>query len=191
MSWALIGIGNPGPRYDGTRHNVGFDFIDAIALLTGAPRFKKKLRLHSYASEVVLSGGVELLLLKPLTYVNNTGEILPALKKKGINASSLIIAVDNIELPPGVVRLKKGAKGSTHNGLRSIVRYSSSPDFYTLYIGVGAPRPGEELIAHVLGRPRPEDRILIKKRIEEAALCLTEKPLEDFTALQNTLNARH
>jgi len=156
-TFLLAGLGNPGPAYAETRHNVGFLCLEGIAE-------KERLRLKrpflaDYALSVFYYGVKRVVLVKPLTYMNKSGIILPYLMKKyGVAADHLIVAVDNMDLPPGQCRLKLKGSSAGHNGLKSLIAHLGTSDFLRLYIGVG--RPGEKVsvVDHVLGVPEGEER---------------------------------
>lgn len=145
----VVGLGNPGHRYEKTRHNAGFLFIDAIAT-----HYQIKL-IHKPFSSVTLGEGrvmdSTLHLIKPETFMNNSGRVLPKLmQKNGIELQNLLVIVDNMDLPLGALRLKKGGSSAGHNGLKSIFSFVGN-DFYRLYVGVGKPDTTQkDVISHVL-----------------------------------------
>ena len=154
----LAGLGNPGAAYAETRHNVGFLCVEAAAEKEGVS-FKKPF-LADYQKAVFVVGDTRVILVKPLTYMNRSGLVLPALLKQyGVVTDKLIVAVDNMDLSPGRVRLKPRGSSAGHNGLKSIIEVLGTSEFHRLYIGVGRPASGVSVIDHVLGRPDGEERI--------------------------------
>ncbi len=108
-------------------------------------------------------------LVKPLTYMNRSGEILPALMKKSrTEMSGLIVITDNMDLPPGKIRMKFGGSSAGHNGLKSIMAHTDSSDFYRLYIGVGRPEKGHSVVDHVLGDFSQDHRALMEEAVRKA-----------------------
>lgn len=171
----IVGLGNPGKEYNQTRHNVGFDIIDRLAVRLGVS-FKRKRIPHTYEiAEATLSkedGGKRLVLIKPLTFMNNSGSILPYLMKRhNVTPEETLFIVDNMDLDPGICRFK--LKGSTagHNGLKSVRQHIKTDTYMRLYIGVGHPRgTGEnKVIKHVLSRPSKDDQILFAQSFDKAS----------------------
>jgi PTH1 family peptidyl-tRNA hydrolase len=117
----VVGLGNPGPRFDGTRHNVGFAVVEAVAERLQL-RFRKPLFARYRATRIERrSDG--LALAEPLTYMNNSGQVFPSLLRRyRVTSEGLLVVCDNLDLPPGRVRLKRGGGSAGHNGLSSIVK---------------------------------------------------------------------
>ncbi|NNM67068.1 MAG: aminoacyl-tRNA hydrolase, partial [Spirochaetales bacterium] len=114
-----------------------------------------------------------LVLVQPLTYVNRTGEVLPALLKRfNVSVENLLVVVDQLDLAPGMVRVKPRGGHAGHNGLKSIEENLKSQNYRRLWVGVGRPRSGAEQIAHVLGRPEPDDFVRIQSEITRASELL-------------------
>ena len=135
----IIGLGNPGSKYRETRHNAGFAVIDNLAsksgLYLGKPFFKKYL-----IGRLKTDSGI-IYLVKPLTFMNRSGMILNEIfRKTGASASEMILVCDNMDLKPGMIRLKTRGSSAGHNGIKSVIDNIGSEDFKRLYIGVGRPR---------------------------------------------------
>ncbi|MEM9727508.1 MAG: aminoacyl-tRNA hydrolase [Myxococcota bacterium] len=141
MSTHLIaGLGNPGPKYQGNRHNVGFMAVDALADRWAAPGFRDKFKGVFTKASV---GGHEVVLLKPMTYMNLSGESVQAAMRFFRVPLDLVMAVhDELDLPFGVARLKVGGGTAGHNGLRSMVAHAGGPDFHRCRVGIGRPEKG-------------------------------------------------
>jgi len=142
---AIIGLGNLGSQYAYTRHNIGFRIIDALAekyagIWQSQPKFEKS---------TVTIDGEAILLIKPQTYMNNSGEVIPYLKKQGIKAENILVVHDELEKPFGKVSTKQGGSARGHNGLKSIIEYIG-PDFYRARIGIGRPENREDVPRYVL-----------------------------------------
>lgn len=143
----VFGIGNPGPEYTGTRHNLGFMVLDAIAAQARTD-WRPVKGLHADGARVRL-GPLELLLLKPLTYVNRCGPVLAAARRGlGLDLERVLVVVDDLHLPLGRLRLRGHGSDGGHNGLRSIQAHLQSVDFPRLRIGIGDPGgvPAEQYV---------------------------------------------
>ena len=145
---ALVGLGNPGPEYAATRHNVGFLVADAFARRHGGARFARGPSLESTTVRV---GGSEVLVVKPRTFMNRSGEAVRRLvEDHGVRGEDLLVAHDELDLDLGVVRLKVGGGHGGHNGLRSILEDGSAGDFVRIRLGIRRPDPAVDAAAWVL-----------------------------------------
>jgi peptidyl-tRNA hydrolase, PTH1 family len=168
--FVLVGLGNPGTAYARTRHNVGFDFVDQLARIMSL-RWRSPL-----FRPAVIARSPALVLVKPRTYMNRSGAILPHLVSRfRCTVESLCVVVDNMDLPPGEIRMKRRGGSSGHNGLKSISNAIGSDDFSRIYIGIGRPSSGESTVDHVLGVFDPEDRNRIDAAIERVAPVFLEE----------------
>ncbi|HLK57269.1 MAG TPA: aminoacyl-tRNA hydrolase [Chthonomonadaceae bacterium] len=162
----IVGLGNPGPEYAGTRHNVGFEVIDLLAkrhrILTAKRDFKSVLGDGQI-------GGERVLLVRPMTYMNLSGEALAAIAQYyHVGCEDILVILDDVALPPGKIRLRfKGSAGG-HNGMANIIKLLHTQEIPRIRIGVGAPPPGN-LIGHVLARFRKEELPLMREAYERAA----------------------
>ncbi|MEK6591577.1 MAG: aminoacyl-tRNA hydrolase [Pseudomonadota bacterium] len=157
----VVGLGNPGKKYAGTRHNAGFWFVERLAAATGA-RFSADRKFHGDVAKLATDGG-EIWLLQPATFMNGSGQAVGALAGfYKIAASDILVAHDELDLAPGVARLKFGGGVSGHNGLRDIRAQLGTADFWRLRIGIGHPREStateQEVVDYVLHAPRTEER---------------------------------
>lgn len=143
---AIIGLGNPEPRFMRTRHNIGFHIIDALAEAHGAS-WKQR---GNYEEAVVDINNSRILLIKPLTYMNNSGDVVPALKKSGISVAETLVLHDELELPFGRLALKVGGSAKGHNGLKSLIQAWGSDAFGRLRFGIGRPEQKEQVPTYVL-----------------------------------------
>jgi len=166
----IVGLGNPGAEYERTRHNAGFWFVEAIARKAGAS-FGAERKFHGETARL-RSGGRELWLLKPGTYMNRSGQAVVALALYyKILPDQILVAHDEVDLPPGTVKLKRGGGTAGHNGLRDIQAKLSTPDFWRLRIGVGHPRTlalTQEVADFVLHPPGREHEAAIDESIDRA-----------------------
>lgn len=171
IEYVIAGLGNPGMEYDGTRHNAGFAVIDALAKELGED--VNRLKFKGKTAEVTV-GGVRCLLLKPTTYMNNSGEsIVQALEFYKIPVENLIVVCDDISLDPGKLRIRRKGSHGGHNGLRSICELTGSDSYPRIKIGVGQkPHPDYDLAKWVLGKFGKEDSEKMKASAENAAECI-------------------
>ncbi len=183
---ALVGLGNPGPEYDNTRHNAGFWFVDRVARDAGASwRHEAKLSASACRARV---GGVELWLVKPSTFMNASGTAVGALcRYYRLTPAQVLVAHDELDLAPGIARLKKGGGAGGHNGLTDIIARIGT-DFWRLRIGIGRPPPRRDLIPYVLGRPSQAE----SEAIETSLACgLDVLPLIAQGETQRAMNILH
>ena len=155
----VFGLGNPGAKYEHTRHNAGFETVERIAALKGIKLRKRCFRLYRKAVSD------SLVLIQPLTYMNSSGDIAPECVK---GDDTVVVIVDQMDLPPGKIRIKRGGSSAGHNGLKSMIAAIGS-DFIRVYIGIGRPSEGVSVIDHVLSRYNDEDRKLVDEAEERAA----------------------
>jgi PTH1 family peptidyl-tRNA hydrolase len=166
---ALVGIGNPGPEYEGTRHNLGFLVIEALGRIL---RVRLDRREHGSLVGVAQAGGEQIFLLKPQTYVNLSGQAVRSLVKRGLTPGDLMVIVDDLSLPIGSIRVRPGGSDGGHKGLRSVAEALSGTGFARLRIGIGAPPPGMDAADYVLEPPPADEWKLLAAAIEESARAL-------------------
>ncbi|MBR1634503.1 MAG: aminoacyl-tRNA hydrolase [Lachnospiraceae bacterium] len=164
----IAGLGNPGLRYRKTRHNAGFEVIDLLAKEYRIP-VKKKDRQSLFGTGTI--NGVKVTLVKPQTYMNNSGESVAAWARyyHCDVESELIVISDDVSLEPGMLRIRKKGSAGGQNGLKSIIKCLGTENFPRLRVGIGQPEPGDDMIAHVLGRMRREDRMRFEDAVRHAA----------------------
>ena len=163
----VVGLQNPGPKYRGTRHNVGAMCVDELARRSGA-RLENRVRETELAETEI--GDALAVIAKPITFVNDSGKsVRQILRKFNATPHSLLMVVDDMDLTIGRLRLRAGGSAGGHNGLKSVRQITGSDDFPRLRIGVGRPPTGSDPIQHVLGRFRPDERDQIEAGISRAA----------------------
>ncbi|MCH8479700.1 MAG: aminoacyl-tRNA hydrolase [Wenzhouxiangella sp.] len=171
--WLIAGLGNPGAKYDRTRHNAGFWLLDALDRRQPL-NLKPNRKLHGAVSKEVLAGA-DCVFLKPDTFMNNSGQaIRAATDYYQIAPEHVVIAYDDLDLPPGVVRLKQGGGHGGHNGLRSTFQHLGSQGFWRLRIGIGHPGLKEAVTPWVLSRANAADAQAILASIDRAVAILPE-----------------
>ena len=185
----LVGLGNPDPRDATTRHNAGFWFADAVASRWGGS-FRSQSNFFGEVADCQVDGQ-RLRLLKPMTYMNNSGRSVAALANFfKLESDEILIAHDEIDLPPGTVRLKRGGGHGGHNGLRDILPHLGSADFARLRIGVGHPGDKKAVVGYVL-KPAPANE---QREIDAAvAVALDHFPdiaAGEFAAVMNSLHTK-
>ena len=163
----IVGLGNPGREYESTRHNVGFLWVDELARLQNLG-FRSEAKFHGLTARGQLHGH-EVLLLKPQTFMNVSGRSVGALVQfYKIPPEEMLVVHDELDLPPGVARLKIGGGHGGHNGLKDIIAHLGSRDFWRLRIGIGHPGDRSEVSNYVLNDPRREERELIDEAMQKA-----------------------
>jgi PTH1 family peptidyl-tRNA hydrolase len=184
---AVVGLGNPGPEHERTRHNAGFWFVDRLAAEAGAG-FRVEPRFRGWLARVRRAQR-ELLLLKPSTYMNASGEAVQALAAfYKLTPGELLVVHDELDLPPGTARLKRGGGHGGHNGLRSLHQHLGA-DYLRLRIGIGHPGHKDRVLAYVLGRPSAVEQQAIEQalaRATEALDCLLGQGWDKATQLLHT-----
>lgn len=171
IEYIIAGLGNPGLEYENTRHNAGFMVLDELARQLSENI--DRLRFKGKTADVNV-GGTRCLLLKPTTYMNNSGEaVVQALEFYKLDVTRLIVVCDDISLEPGKLRIRRKGSHGGHNGLRSICELTGSDDFQRIKIGVGKkPHPDYDLAKWVLGKFGKEDAEKMKESAENACECI-------------------
>jgi peptidyl-tRNA hydrolase, PTH1 family len=182
-SFVIVGLGNPGPAYSRTRHNVGADLVERLA---GGDLKRNRGQMRVLETEIE---NEPVVLAIPTTYMNDSGRPIARLvKKEGVPANKLLIVQDELDFPPGKVRFKDGGGTAGHNGLRSIEAALRSRDFLRLRIGVGKPPSKQEGADHVLSKMTPDDRALIDSSIERGLDAVRVLVRDGLDAAQNFLH---
>ncbi|MBY6205435.1 aminoacyl-tRNA hydrolase [Halomonas denitrificans] len=165
--WLIAGLGNPGSKYDRTRHNAGFWFLDAVLRRFGG-ELRREKKLLGRALKTSLDGR-DVVLLAPETFMNESGQsIRAATDFYRIDPGRVLVAHDELDLPPGTARLKQGGGHGGHNGLRSSFRHLGTPEFWRLRIGIGHPGTAEQVTPWVLSRAPADDERSIEASIDKA-----------------------
>jgi len=166
----IVGLGNYGAEYEATRHNAGYWLVDAIARREGA-RFSSERKFHGDVARLRL-GGHDVWLLKPTTYMNRSGNAVVALALfYKILPTDILVAHDELDLPPGAVKLKRGGGTAGHNGLKDTQARLTTADFWRLRIGIGHPRElqlEQDVADFVLHPPRRDEQPLIDDAVDRA-----------------------
>ena len=168
VSWLVVGLGNVGDKYEGTRHNVGFEVADELGRRGNFPIQKLKHKALTQAAQIA---GVRVLVMKPVTYMNLSGEAVgDAARFYKIPADHVLVICDDVSLPLGKLRVRKSGSAGGHNGLKSIIQHLGSDQFPRLKVGVGGkPDPDYDLADWVLGKFRGPDRKVMDEAVKRAA----------------------
>lgn len=169
-SWLVVGLGNPGPRYEATRHNVGFVVVDRFASRGDAGPWRQAC--GSLVAEA-RCGDDGVLLAKPQTFMNRSGVALRALAERtGLAPDHVLVVHDDLDLPFGRLRVRIGGGAGGHNGIRSAVEELGTGDFLRLKVGIGRPEPGGDVVAFVLSPFTQEEQAVLPDLIGRAADAL-------------------
>jgi PTH1 family peptidyl-tRNA hydrolase len=183
---AIVGLGNPGPKYRGTRHNVGFAVADEVARRAGAP-FESS-RVEALVARWRRPGADAVLIAKPLTFMNRSGEAIGALLRYyRVAIGDLLVIVDEVQLPLGRVRARPRGSAGGHNGLRSIVAHAGE-EFARLRVGVGRGDPRRDLADHVLARFDADESAEVERVVARAADAAELFVAADIAAVMNAYN---
>ncbi|WP_374324723.1 aminoacyl-tRNA hydrolase [Azonexus sp.] len=184
----VVGLGNPGPEYEATRHNVGFWFVDRLAeslRVSLAPQAK-------FFGKAARAG--ELWLLQPSTYMNRSGQAVAALANfYKISPAEILVIHDELDLPPGGIRLKQGGGNGGHNGLKDIQARLGTPDFWRLRLGIGHPRTlnlAQQVVDFVLHPPRKEEAPDIEHALQRSLLAWPRIAAGDYPGAQQQLHGK-
>lgn len=186
----IAGLGNPGRQYEKTRHNMGFDTIDE---LIDRHRIPQGGIAHKAMYGKGMIAGEKVLAVKPLTYMNLSGESL----RECVNyykldpETQMIVIYDDIDLEPGQIRIRKKGSAGGHNGIKSIIAQLGTQNFYRIKVGVGAKPKGWDLADYVLGRFSSDERIAVDKAIEEAADAVEMILKDGIEATMNHYNRKN
>lgn len=182
----VVGLGNPGKQYHGTRHNVGFAVIDALAAAPSVGAFQSRFQAQIAES---FEGDHKVLFVKPETFMNLSGRsVRQVIDFYQVPLTDLLVVCDDVNLPPGKLRIRaKGSHGG-HNGLRDIQSHLGTTDYPRLRIGVGGAEEGQ-LVGHVLSRFRPSERPVIDEAVSLAAQAVAVWIQQDIEVCMNRFNA--
>lgn len=184
----VVGLGNPGPEYDGTRHNMGYHAVRLLAEKLGLGRFRRGLR--GLASRGVVGGLGEVFLLLPTTYMNESGAaVRAAVRRRALAAEDLVVMHDDLDLPVGRVKVRLGGSSGGHRGVASIIDYLGTESFVRIKIGIGRPPAGIDPVYHVLRRPSPREAEALNRAASLAAEAARTVLLEGVAQAMNRFNA--
>ena len=180
VTWLVVGLGNPGSQYENTRHNAGFAVIDALADRGDFP--VQRLKFHALTNTATV-GGQGVLVMKPVTYMNLSGQAVgEAARFYKISPDHVLVISDDVDLPLGKLRIRKGGSAGGHNGLKSIIQHLGTDQFPRLKVGVGGkPHPDYDMADWVLGKLQGEDKKIMDDaavRAAQAVECLLSQGID-------------
>ena len=184
----IAGLGNPGSEYANTKHNVGFMFVDALADKLGIDGWKTKY--DALVAEGHM-GAEKILLMKPLTYMNESGRAIgPLLSWYKLEPQDLIVVHDDMDIPAGTVRIRRKGSAGGHNGIKSILYHVGDENFARVRIGIGRPQPGWTVVNHVLAPFSAEDAPKIREAIQYLLPAVECIVTEDVDMAMNRYNPK-
>ncbi len=182
----IVGLGNPGKPYEHTRHNIGFDVIDALAKKWDAPLTNSKFN-GMYATVHRPEGKV--LLVKPLTYMNLSGEcVRPLMDYFDIDVKDLIVIYDDLDLETGKLRLRQKGSAGGHNGIKSLIQHLGTQEFNRIRIGVSRPPAGMKVADYVLSKFSKEENIIMADAIDNSVRAIEASLSKPFLDVMNQFN---
>ncbi|KUP04218.1 peptidyl-tRNA hydrolase [Bacillus coahuilensis m2-6] len=182
----IVGLGNPGAKFDGTRHNIGFEVIDELA-----KRFNVALDQSKFKGvySIVRHEGEKFILLKPLTYMNLSGEsIRPLMDYYDIDIEDLVVIYDDLDLPVGKLRLRQKGSAGGHNGMKSTIAHLGSQQFNRIRLGVDRPPSGMTVPNYVLGKFTASEQPLVEEVVKASADACEAWLKEPFLSVMNKFN---
>ena len=188
IQWVIAGLGNPGAKYDGTRHNVGFLALDLLAQELGIT--VNRSRFKALCGEGTIDGQ-RVVLMKPQTFMNLSGESVRELSDYyKIPAENIIVIYDDISLDVGQLRIREKGSAGGHNGIKNIILHLGTEVFPRIKVGVGEKPKGWDLADYVLGRYSAEDRKIIDEAQKEAAEAVKMMVMDDVRGAMNRYNTK-
>ena len=185
----IVGLGNPGSDYEPTRHNAGFWFVDELARRCNQP-FRTESRFQSEVARCPVDGS-EVRLQKPMSFMNRSGQPVSALARFfRVPLEQILVVHDELDLPPGTIRLKKGGGHGGHNGLRDLISHLGSKEFYRLRVGIGHPGHRDQVVDYVLKKPSKEHRQQIEGAIYDALDAIGDIVNGQFERAMHVLHSR-
>ena len=186
----IVGLGNPESRYFQTRHNIGFDAVDSLALAWSLS-WQENKRFQGAIAERRTADGSKILLLKPLTYMNRSGQSVRAvIDWYKIAPGSILVIYDDMDLPVGRLRIRRSGSAGGHNGMKSIISHLGNQDFPRLRIGIGKSDGKKQTIGHVLGKFAPEEKKVMQEVLEMSVNAVDKILAEGVDKAMNNFNSK-
>jgi peptidyl-tRNA hydrolase, PTH1 family len=182
----IIGLGNPGKPYENTRHNIGFEVIDEIAKQWGAPPMQAKFngaftQVHRPEGKVIL--------LKPLTYMNLSGEsVRPLMDYFNVDVEDIIVIYDDLDLEVGRLRLRQKGSAGGHNGIKSLIQHLGTQEFNRIRVGISRPPAGMKVADYVLGKFSKEDQAVLAGAVKNSVAAVEASLSKKFLDVMNQFN---
>lgn len=186
----IVGLGNPGAQYDGTRHNIGFAVLDALAHAWQISLSENR-KFHGWFGEGMAPGARKVRLLKPTTYMNNSGQAIRAvLDWYKIPPAAVLVVYDDMDLPVGRMRLRLSGSAGGQNGMKSTIAHLGTQDFPRLRIGIGSKSNGRDAVSHVLSSFTPAEKTLIIEVLDLAVSAIETAVTQGIEKSMNLYNNR-
>lgn len=185
----IVGLGNPGKQYDNTRHNIGFEAIDALVDAYGVPS-SGKAHKAMYGKGII--GGQKVILAKPMTYMNLSGESVRELVDyyKVDPETELLVIYDDVSLEPGNIRIRKKGSAGGHNGIKSIISHLGTQNFQRIKIGVGEKPKNWDLADYVLGKFSDEDKKMLEESLKNTIKATELIVMDEIDEAMNLYNRK-
>lgn len=185
----IVGLGNPEPKYDHTRHNIGFEVVDALAIAWQMP-WQDHKRFQGWFTEGLIKGK-KVYLLKPKTYMNRSGQAVRAVVDwYKLPHSSVLAVYDDLDLPLGRLRIRQSGSAGGHNGVKSLISHLGTQEFPRLRLGIGKGEDPKDTIAHVLGRFTPAEKPVVGQSLDLAVQAIELALRRDIPAAMNRFNGQ-
>nr|WP_308216641.1 aminoacyl-tRNA hydrolase [Pseudalkalibacillus decolorationis] len=182
----IVGLGNPGSKFENTKHNVGFKVIDQLSEQLSIPLNKQKFNGLFGIGNI---DGHKICLLKPLTYMNRSGDsVIPLMNYYNVEVDNLLVIYDDLDLVPGKLRLREKGSAGGHNGMKSIIQHLGIQNFKRVRIGIGRPEGGEAVPDYVLKAFRPDQRPHIDEVVQRSTKACEEWIKSPFIQVMNKYN---
>lgn len=182
----IVGLGNPGAKYAGTRHNIGFAVIDELA---DRFHFSLNKRKFNAAFGIDFIEGTKVCLMQPLTYMNLSGEAVgPFADYFNVPADDILVIYDDLDFPPGTIRLRQKGSAGGHNGIKSIISHLGTKEFNRIRVGIGRPQDGDTVIDYVLKGFRPDEQEEIGEAVDRSAEACETWLSTPFPEVMNRYN---
>ncbi|MGH7885051.1 MAG: aminoacyl-tRNA hydrolase [Thermodesulfobacteriota bacterium] len=189
MQFLIVGLGNPGQEYKNTRHNIGFEVVDKLA-----EKFNEELTKNGYSSlytEIAYSGS-SLYLVKPKTFMNNSGRAVYEIKSfYKIPTQNMIVIYDELDIPLGNLKIKSGGGAAGHNGIRSILNSTGEADFIRIRFGIGKPKSRDKTVSHVLSRFEKDEKQSVDDNVDTACEAVLEIINNGVKSAMNKFNNKN
>jgi PTH1 family peptidyl-tRNA hydrolase len=185
----IVGLGNPEPKYDQTRHNIGFAVLDALAIAWQCAWYDHK-RFQGWFGEGLIAGQ-KTRLLKPRTYMNRSGQAVRAVVDwYKLEPESVLVVYDDMDLPLGKLRLRQTGSAGGHNGMKSLISHLGTQNFPRLRLGIGKSDGSKDTIAHVLGKFTAEEASIVEKSLDLATEAIAYSLRHDIAKTMSLFNGR-
>lgn len=182
----IVGLGNPGKKYDGTRHNVGFAVVERVSRLLEIPLNQRKFRAQ-YGIEWI--DGEKVCLMQPLTFMNLSGQAVGEFVRfYRISTEDVLLVYDDLDFPAGKIKLREKGSAGGHNGVRSVIDHLGTSRLKRIRVGIGRPRGNQDVIDYVLSPFSDQEEIFVRQAVEKAAKACAEWVDKPFPEVMNLYN---